>query len=48
MNTSVTGAAGFLGRHLCEAMGSRGDRVRGIARVPAVEAGAAPRVGESR
>ena len=48
MNTLVTGAAGFLGRHLCEAMGSRGGRVRGIDRVPAFEAGAAPRVGESR
>lgn len=48
MNTLVTGAAGFLGRHLCGAMGSRGDRVRGIDRVPAVEAGAAPRVGEFR
>jgi nucleoside-diphosphate-sugar epimerase len=48
MNTLVTGAAGFLGSHLCEAMGSRRDRARGIDRVPAVEAGAAPPVGESR
>jgi nucleoside-diphosphate-sugar epimerase len=48
MNTLVTGAAGILGRHLCEVMGSRGDRVRGIDRVPAVEVGAAPRVGEFR
>jgi nucleoside-diphosphate-sugar epimerase len=48
MNILVTGAAGFLGSHLCEAMGSRRDRARGIDRVSAVAARAAPRVGESR
>ena len=48
MNILVTGAAGLLGWHLCEARLSRRDRVRGIDRVPADEAGAAPRVGESR
>ena len=48
MNTLGTGAAGLLGSHLCEALVSRRHRVRGIDRVPAVEAGAAPRVGEPR
>jgi nucleoside-diphosphate-sugar epimerase len=48
MNTFGTGAAGYSGSYLCEARMSRGDWVRGVDRVPAVEAGAAPRVGRSR
>jgi NADH dehydrogenase len=34
----VTGATGFIGRHLCEALIRRGDEVTGMVRSPARDA----------
>ena len=44
MNVLVTGATGFLGRHLCAALVERGDAVRAFVR-PGTDAGALEALG---